>query len=228
MKQAILIAGPYELANRLLPLLLNVLLIACSNSRSPATDIVADHSIDTTKAKRVGRYWVTPKPSFKYNTSLPISSDTLVFVTCADYVFSPFGHVTNKDEIKRGLLKKFSVHDRVDTVQFVPEEYQIAKYRSSRLIYWFDSDPDASRHFSIIKGDILDDDVLLLDSIRTGMSKAEFVAKFFDAFPDKLMDQYNIIAFESCVSDIRHTYLFKDGYLSAINFQCHCIWDVSY
>lgn len=203
-------------------------LTSCSNSAPSATINDPDPPIDTTKAKRVGRYWVTPKPSFDYNTSLPINSDTLTFVICADYVYAPFGHITNKYEIKTGLLKSFSVKDRIDTEYIGPVEFQIVKYRSSRLIFWFDNDPDASRHSFLIKGDILDDDVLLLDSIRTGMRKEEFVAKFFDTFPRELFAKYDLIAFESCVADIRHTYRFKEGKLSAINFQCHCVWKVSY
>jgi amino acid transporter len=196
--------------------------------KNTTTTINFDQQIDTTKAVKIESFWATPKQSFDFAAMQDSTGNTLTFVTCAEYVYSPFGQVTNKSEIKTGLLKNFSVTDRVDTMDIGAIEFQILKHNTSRLIFFFDNDPEASKHSFIFKGDINDNDVMLLDGIKIGMSKANFVATFFDTFPDELIAKYNIIAFESCIDDIRHTYTFKDDKLKSINFKTHSYWTVNY
>jgi hypothetical protein len=196
--------------------------------KNTTTTVDFDHPIDTTKAIKIENYWATPKQSFDFATMQDSRGDTLTFVTCAEYVYSPFGQVTNKSDIKTGLLKNFSVKERVDSMDVGSIELQILKHNSSRLIFFFDNDREASKHSFIFQGDINDNDVTLLDGIKIGMSKEKFVATFFDTFPDDLIAKYNIIAFESCTDDIRHIYTFKDDKLKSINFKTHRYWTVNY
>jgi hypothetical protein len=192
------------------------------------TTINFDQQTDTTRAIKIESNWVTPKQSFDFAAMLDSTVDTLIFVSCAEYIYSPFGQITNKSEIKTGLLKNFSVTDRVDSMDVGAIEFQILKHNSSQLIFFFDNDPETSKHSFIFQGDINDKDVTLVNGIKIGMSKARFVSTFFDTFPNELITRHDVIAFESCVDDIRHTYTFKDDKLISINFKKHSYWTVKY
>ena len=50
---------------------------------------------DTATSFRIGASWATPKKSFDFNTLGQSSGDTLHLVTCSDYVYFPFGKLTD-------------------------------------------------------------------------------------------------------------------------------------
>jgi hypothetical protein len=177
---------------------------------------------------KIDGFYVNPKKLFGFNSVGDINHDTLTLVTCSDYIFSPFGALKDKSRISGSLLKNFTSINRLDTMDVGVVEFQILKHESSRLILFFDQDKFASRESYVFDGDIKDSDVNLAERIRIGMSKRDFIMTFFEKLPDELMRKYDIIAFESCVDGIRHTYIFKDGKLDAIYFRSHSYWKVSY
>ncbi|MGC4022062.1 MAG: hypothetical protein QM734_09025 [Cyclobacteriaceae bacterium] len=183
--------------------------------------------IDTTKAIRIGNYWALPKEKFDF-TSITTSHDTLTFLMCGDYPYFPFGPLTDKSQIQNSLLKNFTITARVDTIQDGPFEFQILRHKTSRLILFINDDPYGEKSSYIMKGDINDNDVTFENAIRIEMSKANFIGTFFDTFPDELISKYNIIAFETCLEDLRHTYIFNDGKLKSVNFKSHSYWKVNY
>ena len=176
----------------------------------------------------IGAFYLKPQKSFEFNSLGDIQNDTFTVVSCSDYVFSPFGTLSNKSQIAGSLLKKFTIINRVDTIDNGVFEFQILKYDSSKLILFFDHDSFASRSSYVFDGDIKDSDLSLANGIRIGMSKVDFIKLFFEKFPNELLKKYDIIAFESCVQDIRHTYIFKNGKLETICFRSHSYWKVKY
>jgi hypothetical protein len=204
------------------------LLAACDSSQKPTVNDNLSQQIDTTKGVKINGYWTQPKKSFEFATMLNNTGDTLTFVTCAEYVYSPFGQIFNKSDIKSGMLKDFSMTSRIDTMDVGPIEFQILKHDSSRIIFYFDNDSESIKHSFIFQGDLVDSNLMLLDGIKIGMNKKNFIATFFDFFPNELIEKYNIIAFESCVNDIRHTYTFKDNKLKSINLKKHSYWTINY
>jgi len=217
--------------NNYLLLFALLFLMVCDNSKhkSEKKKITYFKKVDTTKPFKVDTFWVTPKKLLKFNSLINESTDTLDVVICADYVYSPFGVIKDKSKLPNSLLKNFSVINKLDTTANVATEVQKLYLGSSKLILFFDNDPEASRHSYIIKGEIYDSEVNFIDKIKIGMSKLDFFNTFFDDFPAELQKKYNIIAFESCVDDIRHIYSFKENKLNSVKFNCvECAWKIDY
>ncbi|MBT9395563.1 hypothetical protein KLP40_20525 [Hymenobacter sp. NST-14] len=203
------------------------LLTACDNpKRQTEKDTVTQ--FDTTNAIKIGDSWATPKPTFEFNSLLDSSADTLKLVTCAEFVYSPFGQLNNKSDLPTSNLKNFKILDRLDKMDIGEIEFQILTLNKSRLILFFDNDPEASKHSYIFKGEIKDSNVNFIEGIKIGMTKEDFIKTFFDNFPSELMTKYNFLVFESCVQDIKHTYSFKDNKLQSINFITDSYWTVNY
>lgn len=212
----------------ILTLIIFALLTACDNSKRPTKLENSPQQIDTTKAIKIDNYWVTPKPSFEFNSLQNSSGDTLSIVTCSEYVYSPFGIIKDKSEFKSSLLKNFSVTNRTDSMDAGKYEFNILKLNRNKLIFFFDNDPEASKHSDLFKGEIYDSEVQLINGVKIGMSKEEFYNVFFDNFSNDLMKKYKCFVLESCVQDIKHKYSFKDNKLQSINFITDSYWTVNY
>jgi hypothetical protein len=203
------------------------LVIGCSNSTNQRLKIVVPS--DTTKSFRIGDYWLTPKPSFDFNSVGIANGDTLDLVTCSDYVYFPFGKINNKNELKGSLLKNLNAISRTDSLDNGIFEFQILKTNSSKLILFFDNDPEATISSYIIKGEINEKNIRFVNNVTIGMSQNDFVIEFFDLFPNELIDKYNVIVLESCVSGLKHIYTFMDKRLNSIRFECvECSWNLDY
>jgi hypothetical protein len=204
-----------------------ILLVGCANSTNQGLKIVVPN--DTTKSFKIGDFWLTPKTSFDFNSVGKSKGDTLELVTCSDYVYFPFGKINSKKELKTSLLKDFSTVDRIDSLDNGVFEFQILKFNSSKLILFFDNDPEATISSYIIKGEINDKDVRFRNNLTIGISKKDFINEFFDLFPKELIDKYNVIVFESCVTGLNHVYTFEDKKLNSIRFDCvECSWKLDY
>lgn len=184
--------------------------------------------IDTTKAVKIDRYWAKPKPSLEFNSFLENRGDTLSIVSCADYVYSPFGAINNKSELQSSLLRNFSVSNRIDKIEEESIEFQILRFKGSKLSLYFDTALEDSKRSNIFKGEIKDSEVSFVNGIKIGMDKEAFYKIFFDEASHELMEKYNYIAIASCVQDITHTYLFQDNKLQSVKFTTDSYWKVDY
>lgn len=201
---------------------------ACSSVTGQSNALAMTTTVDTTKSFRVGEYWVTPKQWFDLNSVIDSCKDTLRLISCAEFVYSPFGKFNSKADIKRSHLLKFVVTSKVDTMDNGSFEFQRLRYKASRLILCFDNDPEASKQSSILKGEINNSEIHLLNNISVGMEKEKFFKVFFDNYPNKLLPMYDCITIESCVEDIVHTYKFNGNKLQSIIFTTDCVWNLNY
>jgi len=205
------------------------LLTACNNpkqqTRNPQEKT---QRIDTTKSIRIGQLWITPKSTFELESGKE-NSDTLLLLTCAGFVYSPFGEIKDKKSLLTSKLKNFNIIDRITKQIDGESEIQILTLKSSRLILFFDNDPEAITHSYIFKGEIFDKEVNFTNGIKIGMTKERFIKTFFEYFPEELFVKYNCIAFQSCVDDVRHTYTFENGKLKSLRFnQYDTYWKINY
>lgn len=182
--------------------------------------------IDTSKSFKIGNYWATPKEFFDFNTLESYTGDTLKLVTCDKSTCYPFGKIENKQQFKTSLLSNFSVVSKVDTMDTGAEEFQTLKFKSSKLLYYFDNDPEASTHSYILKGEIYDPEVRFDKNIRIGMNQVAFYNTFFDYFPKQL--SYKVVMLIFCVDDIKHIYSFKNNRLQSVAFVNNTYWKVDY
>ena len=204
---------------------------ACNNSKrkekTPKESIEITQPIDTTKSFRIDGLWTTPKSNFEFS-SWKENLDTLFLVTCSDFVYSPFGEMKEKTDLLKSNLKNFKIKDRIEKQENGEFEFQELTLKSSRLILFFDNDPEASRHSYIFKGEIFDKDVKFNQDIKIGMNKDNFIMTFFDRFPTKISTKYQCIVLESCVQDIKHIYSFRNNELESIKFSTDSYWTVNY
>jgi hypothetical protein len=177
---------------------------------------------------KFGNDWITPKTSFDFNSFIDFHGDTLGFVTCAEYVYSPFGLINNKTELKSSRLSSFVCIEKVEKMENREFEFQKLSLGSNRIILFFDNDPESSKSSYVFKGEIFEKDVVLDNNVKIGMTKKAFIETFFDYFPEKMANRYSSIIFESCVQDIRHTYKFKNDRLEFIKFDSDSYWTVDY
>ncbi|MDN3581798.1 hypothetical protein [Mucilaginibacter flavus] len=217
-----------------------ILFLTLSTCKNPAskpvaekpktTDITATRKadIDTTSTFAIAGFRAALKKSFDFNTLNKAGQDTLDIVICGEYAYSPFGIIKDKSAFSSSLLKNFTVTNRTDSMDVGPFEFQILKYGSSKLIFFFDKDPEASKHSDIFKGEIYDADVSFLNGVKIGMSLGDFYAVFFDQFPTALKDKYHVILITSCVDDIIQTYTFRRDKLNSVIFKNDSYWKVDY
>ncbi len=207
---------------------LTILTSACNNSKSEIKTEKSKQDIDTTGAVKIDKYWISPKPSLEFNSVQKISKDTLSIVVCSEYVYSPFGNIENKSKFESSILKKFSVTNRTDSLDVGKFEFNILKLNNNKLIFFFDNDPEASKHSNILKGEINSKEVKFINGVRVGMGKNEFYKVFFNDISNELIKKYNYLVLESCVQDIKHIYSFKDDKLLNIKFITDTYWTVNY
>jgi hypothetical protein len=207
---------------------LSVVLISCKNSNQSYNSKQDDFVIDTLNSVRFGNDWVTPKTTFDFNSFIDFQGDTLRIVTCAEFVYSPFGLIQNRTGLKSSKLKHFVCIDIIEQMGNREFEFQKLSLDSNRLILFFDNDPESSKGSYVFKGEIFDNRVNFDNKVRIGMTKKEFIGAFFTYFPENVMNKYNTIIFESCVQAVRHTYSFKNNSLESVKFDSDSYWTVDY
>lgn len=206
-------------------LIFYVVLTSCNNRQN--NNSFAVNSVDKTKSFKLNSYWVTPKKTFKFNSLGKSSGDTLHLVTCSDYVYYPFGKLTDQSSISESLLREFTItnvkRDTFTNTNLTPPFFQWNEsidltFADNKLNLFLDNDPEASIHGYIRGGQVVDSKVLFLEGIKIGININDFLNIFFDYFPAELQTKYNVVKFESCVTDITHIYIFKKGQLSSVIF----------
>jgi hypothetical protein len=211
-------------------------IISCTSKPRSAkkTDTLSGKTIvksDTNQSVKIDGFWVEPKPVLKYafGNEVTITADTVDLPSCGDYTFSPFGKINDRSELPKSLLKNFSITNKTDTSNGDKTIVQSLKLDSSKLLLYFDHDPEAERGSYIIKGEIYDKKVLFTNNIRIGMRKDDFYNVFFTNYPQLLQNKYHVIAFETCIEGLKHIYSFKNDRLYSVKFECiKCSWKIDY
>jgi len=182
---------------------------------------------DSTTSFKIDNYWVTPKKSFGFNSSEQSSGDTLHLVTCSEYVYFPFGKLTDKSSLTTSLLKDFTIthfiRDTFTNTNIIPPFFEWSesvdlKLVNNKLSLFLDNDPEASMHGYVRGGQIVDSKVVFSNCIKIGISTEEFYKIFFDYFPTALDNKYTVVNLESCVTDVTHIYTFNNGQLTSVKF----------
>jgi hypothetical protein len=207
---------------------LSVILISCKNVNQSKSSQNSDFKVDTLNSFKVGNDWVTPKATFAFNSFIDFKGDTLGIVTCAEYVYSPFGLIHNKAELKSSKLSNFHCVDKIEKMENGEFEFQKLSLDSNRIILFFDNDPESSKHSYVFKGEVFDNRVNFDNNVRISMTKKDFINTFFDYFPENLQKNYNTIVLKSCVDDITHIYDFKHDKLESVRFISDSYWTVNY
>jgi hypothetical protein len=167
---------------------------------------------------------VKPRTDLELNSFDKISNDTLHLVVCTEFVYYPFGKIEKKSALKESSLKIFEINDKKDKQGNI---LQVLQFNSSELVLFFDSNSEGPISSYVIKGKIVNSEIVLENNIKIGMSKKEFFNLFFDDFPSKLEEKFNKIGLIACVDGTNHYYSFKNDKLILIRFECpSCVLEV--
>jgi hypothetical protein len=212
-------------------LILVIFIAGCTHSDkkiSNLNDSTRTQKLDPINSIQINGYSVTPKATIKFDTIDKAGTDTLDLVICGDYVYDPFGPVYDKSQLSSSILRKFDIISRIDTMANDTIELQILKHGSSKMIFYFDHDSEASRHSCILKGEIYDRDIEFANGVKIGMSLRSFYGKIFSNFPDTLLKDFKVIILTSCVESIEHIYSFESDKLISVKFKTDTYWKVDY
>ncbi len=200
----------------------------CFDIKEKRTTDESIPKIDTSKSIKIGEYWVMPKDSFDLNEFSIDQSDTLTLVTCSDFVYYPFGKAENQNALAKGVLSEFKSVSKKKSISSYLVKYNSLSLKSSRLVLYFDNDPEATINGYIFKGEVNDPEVRFINKTKIGLSKKDFISQFFNSFPADVLNKYNVIVFESCVTGSKQVYIFKDDVLKQILFSSYSQWDLDY
>ncbi|HET6226474.1 MAG TPA: hypothetical protein VFF27_09365 [Bacteroidia bacterium] len=157
------------------------------------------------------------KQAFQLLSVTKQEGDTLRLVSCADYIYSPFGKIENEAGLKLSLLKHAEVKIRAYDEQ--SDFYELGQGKN-KLVLFFSDDTDGALSSSIVKGKIQDSSIVFNNGIHIGMNNVDFYKIFFESFPKKLQENYNVVEIESCVQGIKHVYMFEKKKLTSVEFEC--------
>ncbi|WP_205590815.1 hypothetical protein [Hymenobacter oligotrophus] len=187
---------------------------------------------DTAGAYKLSSGWLKPKKSFEFNDSAWVSADTLFLVTCAEFVYYPFGNIKDESMLGKSLLKGFKVNKQVTRLR----DGEASTYHSlikgkDRLLLFFakDDSPDSYWGSYIIKGELRDSTVALTNKVKVGMSANQFYSTFLTAIDAGLQQKIKFVVLEPCIDNPRHIYELSEGKLESIRFDClACDKEVDY
>jgi hypothetical protein len=213
--------------------LLVCLICGCNHPKSNMVNEKQNQSsskpADQKNSFQVNNIWVTAKPELEFNSIDRAAKDTLSIAICGEFVYSPFGIIEDSMKIQKSLLKSFNMINKIDTSNGEKIFVQSLRFKSSKLLLFFDKNPEAEKGSYIIKGEIYDPEVQFDYGVRIGMSKSDFYKAFFTNFPDVLQKQLDVFCLESCIMGLQHIYTFKNNKLSSVRFECvECSWKVDY
>lgn len=179
---------------------------------------------------RLGNFTTIPKTDFELNSYIEDNSDTLKIVTCSDFVYEPFGKIKTKNDLKNSFLKNLSFIDRIDTLDNEADafEFQILQNNQNKLILFFNNSDEGVRESYVQKAEIINNEIHLEKGIKINMSKQNFFLTFYNEFPLKLINKYNIVSFISCVDGVIQNFNFRKGKLKFIEIKTIGNWNIPF
>ncbi len=139
--------------------------------------------------------------------------DSTVSLCCLDELYNPFGLLIERDI--SGYLTDYEISYETEgeskTIVFSKNQNMV------RLVKW---KSEYSDHFELFlgKGQLTDHDLRLLNGIKIGMTKTEFINRYFQ-FADSTIKKINQVSV--CLDergDSYTKYKFENDTLSRINF----------
>jgi hypothetical protein len=161
---------------------------------------------------------IPPANGFEFEFVETRAPDTVYVVSCDEFLFSPFGVMKSKRDLRRSTLRDLTFNSIRRSQSDGTFEYEYLHSHTSRLILFFDTDTEGERSSYIMQGEIRDSTIRLAKHVRLGMTKQEFVDSFFLAFPLNELYRARVFVFDTCLGDVRHFYVFEQNKLVRILF----------
>ena len=135
-----------------------------------------------------------------------IISDTLSIVSTSDFLYYPF----NKYNDIKDLTNNYSFME--NSVEYNDLHVPLYRFSFKKSYIKFVYD-DQNRLFEIVAAKIFDDDIVLSNQIKIGISKSDFISFFADKIDFEEINNINVIEFISGLTGIWHYYTFNNNVL---------------
>ncbi len=139
--------------------------------------------------------------------------DTLRIVSTSSFLYYPFGcYISPKEFLEQySFTKKHIKQDRITVVNSDTELYCFSLH-DSYIKFLYDEEKNRMELFS---ARVADDDFLLENGIKIGISKADFISRFTSEITLEQIKDITIVEFISGVLGIWHYYVFEEEILTS-------------
>ncbi len=143
------------------------------------------------------------KSNFELNV-LFIKNDTLELVSDSQFLYFPFGVFKNIQSLKHSLNQ---FRDSIQKDSSSNEELERMIFNKSFVKFYYDKDQGK---FQIVSGQIIDENIVMINGIKLGMEKHEFLEEFFNFYKPIKVDNIKVIQLVSGLQGMTHYYYFNN------------------
>lgn len=147
--------------------------------------------------------------------SINTNNDTLSIVTTGWFFYYPFGKFHDLKSLNK-IGKNISVKKELEKTSDA-EPVIIYRSCSNDSFVKFIDQPETNR-FEIVSGDIKSDDITLLNGVKVGMDRPEFIDLYFKSDAQSQLADIKTFKFITALDGMWHYYTFKNGKLLHIQF----------
>jgi len=149
---------------------------------------------------------------------LKISNDTFSIISTSPFLYYPFDENRTIDEfIKRNSFIK------PENTRIIKDSFWEIQIYNSKLILFDDKEQNK---IQIVSGETSNPEVELMNGIKVGISKNDFLMKFFTKIPKDQLDRIKVIELISGLTGIWHYYNFDKDSLRIIIFKTDYQFDL--
>jgi hypothetical protein len=208
-----------KVLKHIIVLLFSLLLLNCTYKRKESATTISNSSKNeiTKPLNKEGKSPADNLQTFAKRelklSELSIKEDTLEIVSTASFLYYPFGKFKTLNNLNQAL-KIFKDSLEIDSsVAPSPEKLHRMTYKNSFLKFFYD---DEKKTYEIVSGQIRDPEVTLLNNIKVGITKSDFMNIFFNRVTPKQMEGIKIIKMVSGLDGIFDYYYFDNDILTSI------------
>ena len=153
------------------------------------------------------------KPEFKL-IDFEINNDTLKIVSTSDFLYYPFGKFYSPENVIKVLPQLTTMERNIknkDIYKFIFKTSYVKTFLTEGICI------GCKKNIEIVYAEIKDKEIVLKNGINLGISKKEFMNKFFDQNPVDF-SEINVIELVSGLDGIWQYYDFKENNLVKIHF----------
>lgn len=144
---------------------------------------------------------------------LHIKKDTLEIVSAASVLYYPFGKFKTLGSLNQALkIFKDSLEIDKSDASSRNKLYRMT-YKNSFLKFFYD---DEKKTYEIVSGQIRNHEVILVNNIRIGITKTDFINIFFNGVSPEQLKGIKVIKMVSALEGIFDYYYFNNDILTSI------------
>jgi len=208
-----------KILKQIILLLFSLLLLNCTSKQKEGTTTISDSSSRNEVTKFADIKHKSPTDNLQNFakkelelSELYIKKDTLEIVSTAGFLYYPFGKFKTLSSLNQ-TLTIFKDSLEIDTsLDGARDKLYRMTYKNSFLKFYYD---DEKKTYEIVSGNIRDPEVILVNNIKIGITKSDFMNVFFNGVTPEQVHGVKIIKMVSGLDGI-FDYYFDNDILTSI------------